>query len=123
LRACRSEPVSAMFTKRLSTPAEDNEQSAALPPAARLSASLLPSEIVRIKPMQVAKTDRVVVARGMQYHAVRRRARLFVADIGVARETSMAVDGLPPVRAIPDEFAAGFAASLDFLEAPLFRGQ
>ena len=43
-----------------------------------------------------------------------RRARLFVADIGVARETSMMIDGSPPVGAVPDEFAAGFAASLDF---------
>jgi hypothetical protein len=35
----------------------------------------------------------------------------------------MVIDGSPPVRAVTDEFAAGFAASLDFLEAPLFRGQ
>jgi hypothetical protein len=34
--------------------------------------------------MQVVKIDRVVVARRMQDHAVRRRACLFVADIGVA---------------------------------------
>jgi hypothetical protein len=63
------------------------------------------------------------VARRMQDHAVRRRARLFVADIGVAHETDMVIDGSPPVRAVPDEFAAGFAAPLDLLEAPLFRGQ
>jgi hypothetical protein len=64
-----------------------------------------------------------VVARRMQDHAVRRRACLFVADIGVARETSMVVDGSPPVGAVPNEFAAGFTAPLDFLEAQLFRGQ
>ena len=51
--------------------------------------SLLPSEIVRKKPVQVVKIDRVVVARRMQHHAVRRRPRLFVADIGVAHETGM----------------------------------
>jgi hypothetical protein len=56
--------------------------SAASSPAALLSASLLPSEIVRIKPVQVEKFDGVVVARRVQHHAVRRRARLFVADIG-----------------------------------------
>jgi hypothetical protein len=50
----------------------------------RLVASLLPSEIVRPKPVQVIKFDRVVVAVRMQDHAVRRRPRLFVADIGVA---------------------------------------
>jgi hypothetical protein len=55
-------------------------------PAARRS--LLPSEIVRPKSVQVVKFDRVVVARRMQHHAVRRRARLFVADLGVTRETS-----------------------------------
>ena len=85
--------------------------------------TLLPSEIVRPKTVQVIKTDWVVVAVRMQHHAVRRRACLFVADIGVARETSMVIDGSPPVRAVPNEFAAGFAAPLDFLEAPLFRGQ
>jgi hypothetical protein len=47
--------------------------------------------------MQVIKFDRVVVARRMQDHAVRRRACLFVADIGVARETDMMIDGSPPV--------------------------
>jgi hypothetical protein len=73
--------------------------------------------------MQVIKFDRVVVARRMQHHAVRRRARLFVADIGVAHEPFMVVDGSPPVRAVPNEIATGFAASLDFLEALLFRGQ
>jgi hypothetical protein len=62
-------------------------------PAARLSLSLLPYEIVRIKPVQVIKIDRVVVARRMQHHAVRRRACLFVADTGVAREKSMVIDG------------------------------
>ena len=82
---------------------------------------LLPSEIVRPKSVQVVKFDGVVVARRMQHHAVRRRARLFVADIGVAHETSMVIDGSPPVRAVPNEFAAGFAASLDFLEAPLLQ--
>jgi hypothetical protein len=64
-----------------------------------------------------------VVARRMQDHAVRRRACLFVADIGVAHETSMVIDGSPPVGAVPDEFATGFAASLDVLETPLFRGR
>ena len=73
--------------------------------------------------MQAIKIDRVVVARRMQHHAVRRRPRLFVADIGVADETPMEIDGSPPVRAVPDQFAAGFAAPPDFLEAPLFRGQ
>ena len=84
---------------------------------------LLPSEIVRVKSVQAIKFDRVVVAVRMQHHAVRRRACLFVADIGVAHETSMIVDGSPPVGAVPNEFAAGFAAPPDFLEAPLFRGQ
>jgi len=51
-------------------------------PAERRSASLLPSGIVRKKPMQVVKTGRVAVAVRMQHHAVRRRACLFVADIG-----------------------------------------
>ena len=73
--------------------------------------------------MQIVKFDGVVVTRRMQHHAVRRRARLFVADIRVAHEPSMAIDGSPPVRAVPNEFAAGFAASLDFLEALFFRGQ
>jgi len=90
-------------------------------PAARRSAFLLPSEIVRPKSVHVVKLDRVVVARRMQYHAVRRRP--LVGDVGVARETSMVIDGSSPVRAVPDEFATGFAAPLDFLEAPLFRGQ
>jgi hypothetical protein len=75
------------------------------------SAPLLPSEVVRIKPMQVVKFDRVVVARRMQHHTVRRRARLFVADIGVARETDVMVDGSPPVGAVPDEFAAGLRSA------------
>src|ERR1700730_7230686 len=75
-----------------------------------------PSEIVRIKPMQAIKIDRVVVARRMQHHTVRRRPRLFVADIGVAHETSMMIDGSPPVDAVPDQLATGFAAPLDFLE-------
>jgi hypothetical protein len=70
-------------------------------PAARLSASLLPSEIVRIKPVQVEKFDRVVVTRRMQHHAVRCRPRLFVADIGVTHETDVVIDGSPPVRAVP----------------------
>ena len=70
--------------------------------------------------MQVIKFDRVVVARRMQHHAIRRRACLFVADTGVAHETAMVIDGSPPVGAVPDEFATGFAASLDFLEALLF---
>jgi hypothetical protein len=69
-------------------------------------ASLLPSEIVRIKPVQAIKIDRVVVVRRMQDHAVRRRPRL-VADIGVARETRMVIDGSPPVHAVSDEFATG----------------
>jgi hypothetical protein len=73
--------------------------------------------------VQATKIDRVVVAVRMQHHAVRPRARLFVADIGVARETSMMVDGSPPVGAVPYQFAAGFTAPLDFLEAPLFRGE
>ena len=60
--------------------------------------------------MQVIKIDRVVVARRMQDHTVRRRPRLFVADIGVAHETPMVIDGSPPVGAVPDQFAAGFAA-------------
>ena len=92
------------------------------PPAEMRSASL-PSEIVRPKPMQVVKFDRVVVTRRMQDHSVRRRACLFVADIGVAHEPSMVVDGSPPVRAVPNQFATGFTAPLDFWEAPLFRGQ
>ena len=73
--------------------------------------------------MQAIKLNRVVVARRMQDHAVRPRACLFVADIGVARETSMVIDGSPPVGVVPNQFAAGFAAPLDFLEALLFRGQ
>ena len=70
--------------------------------------------------MQVIKLDRVVVTCRMQHNAVRCRARLFVADIGVAHETSMVIDRSPPVRAVPNEFAAGFAAPPDFLEALLF---
>jgi hypothetical protein len=35
----------------------------------------------------------------------------------------MMVDGSPPVGAVPYQFAAGFTAPLDFLEAPLFRGE
>jgi hypothetical protein len=58
-------------------------------PAARLSAFLLPSEIVRIKPVQAIKIGRVVVARRMEDHAV----------------------AASPCR--PDQFAAGFAAPLD----------
>ena len=66
--------------------------------------------------MQAIKFDRVVVARRMQHHAVRRRPCLFVADIGVARETDVMVDGSPPVGAVPDEFAAGLRS------APRLRG-
>ena len=73
--------------------------------------------------MQVVKTDWVVAAVRMQDHAVRPRARLFVADIGVAHETSMVIDGSPPVGGVPNEFATGFAAPLDFLETLLFRGR
>jgi hypothetical protein len=79
-------------------------------PAARLSASLLPYEIVRKKPVQMMKFDGIVVARRMQHHAVRRRACLFVADIGVAHETRMVIGGSPPVGAVPNQFTAGFAA-------------
>jgi hypothetical protein len=64
--------------------------------------SLLPSEIVRPKTVQVVKLDRVVVAVRMQHHAVRRRPGLFVADSGVAHETSMVIDGSPRVGAVPD---------------------
>jgi hypothetical protein len=32
----------------------------------------------------------------------------------------MVIDGSPPVGAVPDQFAAGFATSLDFLEALCF---
>jgi hypothetical protein len=73
--------------------------------------------------MQAIKFDGVVVAVRMQDHAVRRRPGFFVADLGVAHETSMVIDGSPPVGAVPNEFATGFAAPLDFLEALLFRGQ
>jgi hypothetical protein len=69
--------------------------------------------------VQVIKTDGVVVTRRMQEHAVRRRARLFVGDIGVAYETSMVVDGSPPARAVPNQLAIGFAVPPDFLEMPL----
>jgi hypothetical protein len=62
--------------------------------------------------MQVVKLDWVVVARRMQHHAVRCRTCLFVADIGVAHETSMVIDGSPLVGAVPNQFAAGFAAPL-----------
>jgi hypothetical protein len=112
-----------MVTNLKKARTQGDEPQPLIPPAARLFASLLPSEIVRIKPVQVIKLDRVVVARRMQHHAVRRRARLFVADIGVAHETPMVIDGSPPVGAVPNEVAARFAASLDFLEALLFRGQ
>jgi hypothetical protein len=91
-------------------------------PAARQSASLVrcecPAKIrasYKIRPGRRGTPDAA--------HAVRRRPRLFVGDIGVARETSMMIDGSPPVGAVPDEFATGFAAPLDFLEALLFRGQ
>ena len=86
-----------------------------LPPAARLSAFLLPSEVVRIESVQVEKFDGVVVARRMQHHAVRRRACLFVADSGVAHETPMMIDGSPPVGAVPDQLATGFATPPYFL--------
>ena len=56
----------------------------------------------------------------MQFAAERASLSL---TLGVAHEPSMVIEGSPPVGAIPDEFAAGFAASLDFLEALLFRGQ
>ena len=56
----------------------------------------------------------------MQFAAERASLSL---TLGVAHETPMVIDGSPPVGAVPDEFAADFAASLDFLEAPLFRGQ
>src|ERR1700730_2643546 len=55
------------------------------------SASLVPSEIFRPKSVQAIKIDRVVVARRMQHLAVRRGAGLFVADLGVARETAMVI--------------------------------
>jgi hypothetical protein len=48
----------------------------------------------------------------MQHHAVRRRPRLFVADIGVAQEMDTVIDGSPPVRTVPNQFATGFAAPL-----------
>jgi hypothetical protein len=35
----------------------------------------------------------------------------------------MVIDGSPPVGAVPDQLAAGFAAPFDFFEAALFRGQ
>jgi hypothetical protein len=73
--------------------------------------------------MQAIKFDRVVVAVRMQDHAIRRRACVFVADIGVAHEPSMVVDGSLPVGAVPNQFAVGFAAPLDLLEALSFRGQ
>jgi hypothetical protein len=72
--------------------------------------------------MEVIKTDWVVVALPMQHHAVRRRSRLFVAHIDVARWTNVMIDDLPPARPLPDQLATGFAAPLDFLEATLFRG-
>ena len=56
--------------------------------------------------MQAIKIDRVVVARRMQHYAIRRRARLFVADIGVAHETGMVIDGSPPVGAVPSPQAS-----------------
>ena len=56
----------------------------------------------------------------MQFAAER---AFFVADVGVAHETSMVIDGSPPVGAVPNEFAAGFAAPFDFLEAASFCGQ
>jgi hypothetical protein len=56
----------------------------------------------------------------MQFAAER---ATFVCDIGVAHEPSMVVDGSLPVGAVPDEFATGFAASFNLLEALLFRGQ
>jgi hypothetical protein len=114
------------FTKRLSTPDEWARAAISVmnlsraSPEELLSVSLLPSEIVRIKPMQVEKIDWVVVAIRMQHHAVRRRACLFVADIGVAHETSMVIDGSPPVGGVPNEFATGFTAPLDFLETLLW---
>ena len=67
-------------------------------PAQLLSASLLPYEIVRIKPR------------------LGRRDTPDAAPCGL-------IDGSPPVRPVPNQFATGFAAPLDYLEAPLFRGQ
>jgi hypothetical protein len=71
------------------SPAEDGEPEIVRVAAGRRGSFLLPSEIVRPKPMQVIKFDGVVVAIRMQHHAVRRRSCLFVADIGVAHETSI----------------------------------
>ena len=77
-------------------------------PAARLSASLLPYEIVQIKPVQVVKPDRVVVTHRMQHHAVRRRPRLCRA-LGIpARFVTYYAFGLSP----PDLHAV-FEAYLD----------
>jgi hypothetical protein len=47
----------------------------------------------RPKPVQAIKFDRVVVARRMQHHAVRCRACLFVADIGVAQAVGQMCNG------------------------------
>ncbi len=56
----------------------------------------------------------------MQFAAARASLSL---TLGSLTSRLMVVDGSPPVGAVPDEFATGFTASLDFLEAPLFRGQ
>jgi hypothetical protein len=49
---------------------QGDEPQPLIPPAERLSASLLPSEIVRIEPVQVIKLDRVVVTRRMQHETM-----------------------------------------------------
>src|ERR1700730_12180832 len=96
--------------------------SAALPRRRGYSASLLPYEIVREKPMQVIKSGSSWHAgcKTMQFAAERASLSL---TFGVAHETDVMIDGSPPVGAFPDQLATGFAASLDFLEAQLFRGQ
>ena len=54
----------------------------------------------------------------MQFAAKRASLSLTLGSL-----TSMVIDDSPPILAAPNQFAAGFAASLDFLEALLFRGQ
>src|ERR1700730_5247617 len=38
------------------------------------------------------------------------------------RVDQLMIDGSPPVRAVPNQFATGFAAPFDFFEALLFLG-
>ncbi len=84
---------------------------------------LLLFEIVRRKPMQFIKIERVVVTVPMHHHAICRRPSFFVSYGGVTYEPDMMKNSFSPVLPVPDQFATRLATSLDFFEALLFRVQ